>query len=90
MKWLLDHGFNERFNPLKGLGYRELIDYNRGKIGLNEALEISISRTKAFCRRQQTWFKKFEPAIWFEISESNHEEEILNTIQNHLHKEDLS
>ena len=88
VKWLLDHGFNERFNPLKGLGYRELIDYHRGKIKLDEALEISISRTKAFCRRQQTWFKKFEPAIWFEMSESNHEEEILTAIQNHLHSEE--
>ena len=88
VKWLLDHGFNERFNPLKGLGYRELIDYHHGKISLDEALEISISRTKTFCRHQQTWFKKFEPAIWFDMSESNHEEEILNAIQNHLHNED--
>ena len=83
-----DYGFDERFNPLKGLGYRELIECHRGKINLHEALEASISRTKAFCRRQQTWFKKFEPAIWFEMSESNHEEEIFNAIQDHLCNED--
>ena len=85
VKWLLDHGFDERHNPLKGLGYRELIDYHRGTITLEQALEQAISRTKAFCRRQQTWFKKFEPAIWFDMSESNHEEEILQAITNHIH-----
>ena len=85
VRWLLDHGFDERHNPLKGLGYRELIDYHRGTITLEQALEQAISRTKAFCRRQQTWFKKFEPAIWFDMSESNHEEEILQAITNHIH-----
>ena len=86
VKWLLDNGFNERFNPLKGLGYRELIDYNRGKITLDQALEISISRTKAFCRHQQTWFKKFQPALWFDMAESNHEDEIIRAIEKHLNK----
>ena len=94
VKWLLDNGFDERFNPLKGLGYRELTEYHRGKLTLEQALEQSISRTKAFCRRQQTWFKKFEPAVWFDMSESNHEEEIIKTINSHINKlnmnEDLS
>lgn len=84
VEWLLNNGFDERFYPLKGLGYRELIEYHRGKITFDEALENSISRTKAFCRRQQTWFKKFEPAIWFEMSESNHEEEIITAALNHI------
>ena len=84
VSWLLKHGFDDRFNPLKGLGYREIIDYLRGKADLTQALENSISRTKAFCRRQQTWFKKFEPAVWFDMSESNHEEEIINAALNHI------
>ena len=87
VEWLMKHGFDDRYNPLKGLGYKELIDYRRGKITLDNALEISISRTKAFCRRQQTWFKKFSPAVWFDMSESNHEEEIIDTIKRHIHKE---
>ena len=86
VEWLINHGFDDRYVPLKGLGYNELIEYYRDKISFDEALERSISRTKAFCRRQQTWFKKFEPAVWFDMSESNHEEEIINTIQNHINK----
>ncbi|MBQ7155055.1 MAG: tRNA (adenosine(37)-N6)-dimethylallyltransferase MiaA [Synergistaceae bacterium] len=84
VSWLMEHGFDDRHNPLKGLGYRELVDYHRGKLTLEQALEGAISRTKAFCRRQQTWFKKFEPAIWFDMAESNHEEEIIEAITNHI------
>ncbi|MBQ7151307.1 MAG: tRNA (adenosine(37)-N6)-dimethylallyltransferase MiaA [Synergistaceae bacterium] len=90
VEWLLKNGWNENFNPLKGLGYRELIDYHRKKITLDEALEGAISRTKAFCRRQQTWFKKFSPAIWFEMSELNNEQEIINTIKNHLNLNEVN
>ena len=90
VEWLMKNGFDEKFNSLQGLGYRELIEYHRGKLTLEEALEQFISRTKAFCRRQQTWFKKFEPAVWFEISNSNHEDEILTLIQKHLNGEEIS
>ena len=87
VKWLMNHGFDDRYNPLKGLGYKELIDCHRGKLKLDEALEISISRTKAFCRRQQTWFKKFEPVLWFDMAGSSHEEEIIDAINRHLNKD---
>ena len=90
VQWLMKNGYDEKFNPLQGLGYRELIEYHRGKLKLDEALEQSISRTKAFCRRQQTWFKKFEPIVWFEMSNSNHEDEILTLIQKHLNGEEIS
>ena len=90
VEWLMKNGYDEKFNPLQGLGYRELISYHRGKLKLEEALEQSISRTKAFCRRQQSWFKRFEPAVWFEVSDSNHESEILTLIQKHLDGEEIS
>lgn len=90
VEWLMKNGFDERFNPLKGLGYREILEYLRGKITLDDALEASIARTKAFCRRQQTWFKKFSPAVWFDMSESNHEDEITALIEKHLSGEEIS
>ena len=88
--WLVKNGFDERFKSMRGLGYREILEYYRGKTTLNEALLNSVSRTKAFCRRQDTWFKKFEPAIWFDISETNHVDEILDVIKKHLSGENLN
>ena len=69
VSWLIEHGFDERFSPMQGLGYRELAACHRGKMSLNEALEGAVTRTRAFCRRQMTWFSKFEPALWYDISE---------------------
>ena len=85
VSYLLKHGYNEQHKPLKGLGYRELIDFHRGRISLEQALQQAISRTKAFCRRQQTWFKKFSPAVWFDMSKSIHEDEIIDIINKHIH-----
>ena len=68
VSWLIEHGFDERFPSMQGFGYRELAAWYRGKLSLDEALEGDISRTRAFCRRQMTWFGKFEPALWYDTS----------------------
>ena len=66
--WLIEHGFDERFPPMRGFGYRELAAHYRGSLTMDEALETAAYRTHAFCRRQMTWFGKFSPAIWYDIS----------------------
>lgn len=65
---LARHGFDERCHSMRGFGYRELLQWHRGEITLEAALEGDISRTKAFCRRQMTWFGKFEGVIWLDAS----------------------
>ncbi|MBR1671582.1 MAG: tRNA (adenosine(37)-N6)-dimethylallyltransferase MiaA [Fretibacterium sp.] len=87
VSWLIEHGFDERFPPMQGLGYRELAAWRRGRIGLDEALEASVARTRAFCRRQMTWFSKFEPALWYDISVSTGPrlvEEVVDAALSHL------
>jgi tRNA dimethylallyltransferase len=69
VEWLLKNGFDERFPSMQGFGYRELAAWRRGSMTLEEALEGDIRRTKAFCRRQMTWFSKFSPALWYDVSE---------------------
>ena len=69
VEWLLKNGFDERFPSLQGFGYRELAAWHRGNMTLEEALEGDIRRTKAFCRRQMTWFGKFSPVLWHDVSE---------------------
>ncbi len=69
VEWLLSLGYDERFPSMQGFGYRELVEYFRGKISLREAAERDVSQTKAFSRRQMTWFGKFEPIIWYDTSD---------------------
>ncbi|MDR3231263.1 MAG: tRNA (adenosine(37)-N6)-dimethylallyltransferase MiaA [Synergistaceae bacterium] len=66
--WLIEHGFDERFPSMQGFGYRELAAWRRGTMTMEEALEGDVRRTKAFCRRQMTWFGKFEPVLWYDTS----------------------
>jgi tRNA dimethylallyltransferase len=69
VEWLLQNGFDERFPSMQGFGYKELAAWRRGSVTLEEALEGDIRRTKAFCRRQMTWFGKFSPVLWHDVSE---------------------
>ena len=66
VEWLLKNGYDEKFPSMQGFGYRELVEYMKGNISFEEALEGDIKSTKAFCRRQMTWFTKFSPIIWYD------------------------
>jgi len=67
---LLEKGIDERYPSMQGLGYRELVAFNRGLISIEEAMEGYIRATFAFARRQMTWFSKFEPAVWYDMTRS--------------------
>lgn len=68
VKWLLDQGFSPDLPSLQGFGYRELVAFHRGALSLEEALEADIRSTWAFMRRQMTWFRKFSPCVWYDLS----------------------
>jgi tRNA dimethylallyltransferase len=55
------------FKHLKALhtvGYSELFDYLDGSLELNEAVEKIKQHTRNYAKRQITWFKKYDQAIW--------------------------
>ena len=66
VEWLLKNGYDEKFPSMQGFGYRELVEYIKGNISFEEALEGDIKSTKVFCRRQMTWFTKFSPIMWYD------------------------
>lgn len=70
VKRLLARGYDPDLPSMKGFGYRELVAYHTGKTTLEEALEGDIRSTKAFARRQMTWFRKFSPCLWYYVSSS--------------------
>jgi tRNA dimethylallyltransferase len=78
VRFLLDNGYQRQMPALRGFGYRELVDYHDGKISLDEALAEDIRSTKAFSRRQMTWFRQFSPIIWYDISKECMERAIDN------------
>jgi tRNA dimethylallyltransferase len=51
-------------NALQTVGYKELFDYFDGKIDLERAVALIKQNSRRYAKRQITWFKRYENAIW--------------------------
>ena len=54
---LLQRGFDESAPGMNATGYRELVPHIRGEISLEDALTKIQRNTRAYARRQRTWFR---------------------------------
>ncbi len=67
--WLLESGYDERFPSMQGFGYKDIVDHLGGRCSREEAAERDARQTKAFSRRQVTWFRKFSPIVWYDTDD---------------------
>lgn len=58
------YGFEAK--PFDAIGYREIIDYLKAKIDLDQAAKLMITNTWHYAKRQMTWFKKDKKIHWIE------------------------
>ncbi len=71
VRWLLDQGYSPELPSMQGFGYRELVQFHQGKLSLEEAICGDVIATRQFAKRQMTWFRKFAPVRWFDLSEQS-------------------
>lgn len=64
VKALTEKGYGKDMVAMKGLGYKEIIDYFDGNITLEDAKYIIKRDTRHFAKRQITWFKREKDVIW--------------------------
>ena len=69
VKALKKMGFTTEDIAMKGIGYKELLDYLSGMYNITEAVEKIKSNTRHYAKRQMTWFKKYEDMKWFDLSD---------------------
>jgi tRNA dimethylallyltransferase len=62
---LSERGFSR--TAAQALGYRELLGYLRGEVGFDEAVELTIVRTRQFAVRQLRWFQRDPRVRWVDI-----------------------
>lgn len=67
--------------PLKTVGYKELFEYFDATIDLDEAITHIKNHTRAYARRQLTWFRRYKESHWFNPDQL---EEILVLINKEL------
>ena len=63
---LLGMGFGPELPAMSSLGYREICEYLRGEVTLEDAVETIKSKTRRFARQQGAWFRTNDERIrWF-------------------------
>lgn len=75
---------HKNLNALQTVGYRELFDYLDNKTTLDTAIEEIKKNTRRFAKRQLTWFKRTENAMWFDYLEDR--KNIINKIESIITK----
>jgi tRNA dimethylallyltransferase len=67
---LLSAGYGESDPGLNATGYAELLPHLKGERTLEEALDLIRKNTRAYARRQLTWFRHQLPesAVWLDAS----------------------
>ncbi len=64
VRHLLDHGLAEGRTAPRAIGYREVVAHLRGELTEAEAKEQTVTATRRFARRQDSWFRKDPRIIW--------------------------
>ncbi len=65
---LLNMGFSRDLPSMKSIGYKEVVKYVNGEIELKKCLDEIKKSTRHYAKRQLTWFRKYDDAIWLDLS----------------------
>ena len=61
---LIENGVNENCQCMQGIGYKEIYEYLKNGISLDEAIEKIKLNTRHYAKRQITFFKRLPRLIW--------------------------
>lgn len=77
---LLKQCLVENKTAMQALGYRQVVEHLKGMRSLAETIELVKIRTRQFTKRQMTWFKKYGPSDWINLSLENSADSSANEI----------
>ena len=53
-------------NSMRTVGYKELVAYFDGQSTLDEAIELIKQNSRRYAKRQVTWLKRYDDALWIQ------------------------
>ena len=86
VKSLYEKGMRGHDYPMKGIGYKELIDYLEGEISLDDAITSIKTNSRHYAKRQFTWFKRYDEMEWFDLTGVQEYESVIQEIEEWLRK----
>jgi len=66
---LLSNGIRKDDPAMKGIGYKEIIMFLDGELDKDESIELLKKRTRNYAKRQLTYFKKMQNAVFVEYND---------------------
>ncbi len=63
---LLNKGYDEKLVSLQAIGYKEIVDYIKGRLTYDNAIELLKQSSRRYAKRQLTWFRRDERIKWFD------------------------
>lgn len=72
VRGLIDRGYGWNLPAMTGLGYRQVGQYLRGEVTLDEAIALIKKGTRRFVQQQYNWFRLADPRIhWLDPDETS-------------------
>ena len=80
---LRDMRYTAEMPAMKGIGYKEVFEYlENGSDDLDAMIDLIKKDTRHYAKRQITWFKRYEEAVWIDIPRDSSDDKIVNMIFN--------
>ena len=86
VKQLMDMGLTTENISMKGIGYKEIMDYFLGSCSLEEAIDKVKKNTRHYAKKQLTWFRRYDKMKWYNISDFSSDEDTIGVIVEWLRK----
>jgi tRNA dimethylallyltransferase len=83
---LLKQGLAENRTASQALGYRQVIEYLRGKRSLADTIALVKIRTRQFAKRQLTWFRRQLSPTWIHMETTQSSACIADNLQRKISK----
>ncbi|MDK8347037.1 tRNA (adenosine(37)-N6)-dimethylallyltransferase MiaA [Brevibacterium sp. UMB1308A] len=81
VRTLLDQGLRDGKTARHAIGYAQIIDYLDGNMTADLAIDSTVTRTRQFAKRQETWFRRDPRIHWFDAADPDTSENALNYIK---------
>jgi tRNA dimethylallyltransferase len=81
---LIKKGYSKNLVSMRGIGYKEIIEYLEGNTDYEEAVNTLKQNTRRFAKRQYTWFLKDENVKWFSMDNPSEIDKTLDSIVEYI------
>ncbi len=80
VKGLVDLGYADSIISMQGIGYKEILEFLRNNITLEQAIDNIKQGTRRYAKRQITWFKRIHGVNWFNADNCGNNINVINEI----------